>query len=320
MDMQQLTLPSIEPIQTKAKPFLKWAGGKSQLLPQLRAYYPTNLSSCKITKYVEPFIGGGAVFFDFIQRHPVRTVYLSDINQELGIAYRVVQQCPDILVEQLYAIEKYYKQLPPEKQKEYFYQTREKFNRQKQNIKQNSFTELWVSNTAMLIFLNRTCFNGLFRLNRKGAFNVPFGSYKNPTILNSTNIFAASQYLQNAEIHIGDFVECNNVVDENTFVYFDPPYRPLSKTASFTSYTKSSFNDSDQVRLAKFFAHLSEKGAKLMLSNSDPTNSSPSDTFFHQLYHPFYISTVFAKRMINRDGTKRGKIRELVITNYEVKK
>jgi len=320
MNMQQLALPIIEPVLIKAKPFLKWAGGKSQLLPQLRAYYPTNLNSHKITKYVEPFIGGGAVFFDFIQRHPIVSAYLSDINQDLGIAYCVVQQHPNILVEQLYTIEKHYKQLASEKRKAYFYQIRQKFNQQKHTINQNLFSDLWISNTVMLIFLNRTCFNGLFRLNRKGEFNVPFGSYKNPTILNSKNIFTVSQYLQNAQIYIGDFTKCSEIVDEDTFVYFDPPYRPLSKTASFTSYSQTSFDDKDQIRLAKFFAKLHRKGAKVMLSNSDPTNSSPTDLFFQQLYHPFHISTVLAKRIINRDGKKRGEIRELVITNYEVNK
>ncbi len=318
-DMQQLTFPTIKLAPLKVKPFLKWAGGKSQLLSQLQTYYPVSyFQKQEITKYVEPFVGGGAVFFDLIQKYPTLTAYLSDINQDLGIAYRVIKQYPNELIEQLYNIEKHYKQLPSTKQKDYFYQIRHQFNIQKQEIDSDLYTDLWISNTAMLIFLNRTCFNGLFRLNQKGEFNVPFGSYKNPTILNEKNILAVSHYLENVEIYIGDFQKCEVVIDENTFVYFDPPYRPISQTASFTTYSKQPFNDKSQIRLARFFVELDRKGAKLMLSNSDPTNLSPTDTFFQKLYHSFHFYTVLANRMINRDGRKRGKIRELLITNYEV--
>ena len=170
----------------------------------------------------------------------------------------------------------------------------------------------------MLIFLNHTCYNGLFRLNSKGEFNVPRGRYKNPRIFDAENLQNASNALQIADIHLGDFEHCFDVVDDSTLVYFDPPYRPLSKTARFTAYSTYNFGDEEQKRLARFFAGLDqEHGAKLMLSNSDPTNEDPADMFFDDLYGDFNIHRISANRMINSNGAKRGRIRELLITNYE---
>ncbi len=290
------------------------------MLSQFEDLYPPELKQGKINKYIEPFVGSGAVFFDIVQKYPLKSVYLYDINVELIVAYRVIQQDPAGLIEQLEQLSDKYKSLDKNERKVLFYQIREKYNLQKRDMDYTHFTQFWVSRAAMLIFLNRTCFNGLFRLNSKGEFNVPHGRYKNPKILDAENLLNVSRLLQTAEIIAGDFEQCANVVEEHAFVYFDPPYRPISKTSSFTSYSKFDFGDEEQIRLAKFFAKLDrEYHAKLMLSNSDPTNEDPTDTFFEELYNGFNLCPVTANRMINSDGAKRGKIRELIITNYEVK-
>ena len=314
----QLSFPSLQNAP-RAKPFLKWAGGKAQLLPQFRELYPRELKSGKLTTYVEPFLGGGAVFFDIVQAYPIANAFLYDINPELILIYKVVQRRVEDLIESLEAYSKQYYGLDDEQRKTFYYQVRENLNAQKSQIDFERFSDAWVERAAMLLFLNRTCFNGLFRLNSRGEFNVPFGQYKKPRILDAENLSNASGILQIAEIRRGDFEDSFDVIDRETFVYFDPPYRPISKTSSFTSYSKYSFGDEEQRRLATYFARLhKEKGAKMMLSNSDPTNVTADDTFFEDLYQGFHIYTVYAQRAINSKGSKRGPIRELVITNYEV--
>jgi DNA adenine methylase len=316
----QLNLPTPNiSEQTKARPFLKWAGGKSQLLAQFEEFYPPELKQGGIEKYVEPFVGSGAVFFDIAQTYSVKSFFLYDVNAELIIAYKVIQRNVEGLIDQLSELSKNYKVLDNERRKKFFYQIRENFNHQRKEIAYQHFSQNWISRAAMLIFLNRTCFNGLFRLNSQGEFNVPHGRYKNPRIVDEENLLNVARVLQRAEIQAGDFESCASVVDENTFVYFDPPYRPISQTSSFTSYSKFDFGENEQVRLARFFLKLDrERRAKLMLSNSDPTNEDPGDNFFKELYKKFFIQTVSANRMINSNGAKRGKIRELLITNYKV--
>lgn len=300
-----------------AKPFLKWAGGKSQLLPQFREFYPRELKQGKIKKYLEPFIGGGAVFLDVVQNFEIEAAFLYDINEELIIAYRVVQRNPEGLIEFLQRFQKQYDQLNEEERKHYFYEVRENYNLQRFQINYKRYSENWITRAAQLIFLNRTCYNGLFRLNRNGEFNVPFGKYKNPRILDEDNVLNLSRILQTAEIRVADFEDCETLVDTDTFVYFDPPYRPISQTSSFTSYSKYEFGDDEQTRLSRFYGRLHRSsGAKLMLSNSDPTNQDPMDDFFSTLYRDFTIHKVQAARMINSKGTKRGQIHELLITNY----
>jgi DNA adenine methylase len=289
------------------------------LLSQFEEFYPPELKLGHIKKYVEPFVGSGAVFFDIAQTYSVKSIFLYDVNVELIIAYRVIQRNVEDLIEQLDELSKNYKALDSKCRKEFFYQIRERYNQQRREIDYPHFSQNWLSRAAMLIFLNRTCFNGLFRLNSKGEFNVPHGRYKNPRILDEENLLNVARVLQSAEIQAGDFEICATEVDETTFVYFDPPYRPISQTSSFTSYSKFDFGSDEQKRLARFFAKLDrEHQAKLMLSNSDPTNEDPSDNFFEVLYRNFLIETVAANRMINSNGAKRGKIRELLITNYEV--
>lgn len=303
--------------QKYAKPFLKWAGGKTQLINQFIQYFPEELKNGEIENYHEPFLGSGAVFFFVAQNYPIRKAYLSDINEELILTFNVVKRDVLLLIEELKKLKRRYYSQPDEKRESFFYTMRESYNKKKSTIDFNNYSSEWIHRAALTIFLNKTCYNGLFRLNKKGEFNVPFGFYKNPGILDKENLFLASEVLQIAEIYLTDFATINKNITHNFFIYFDPPYRPISKTASFTSYSKYDFKDKDQIRLARLFKGLSINGNKLMLSNSDPKNENPSDDFFEKHYEEFHIKRVSAVRMINCKGDKRGAINELIITNYK---
>lgn len=295
--------------QTVAKPFLKWAGGKGQLLEEIETRLPEQLRTGEIDTYVEPFVGGGAVFFLLAQKYPsLRHFYLFDINQDLVNCYKVVKKSADALIQQLNKIEKQYMSLEQPDRRDLFLQIRQKFNEEK-------LIQFNVSTAAELIFLNKTCYNGLYRVNRKGEFNVPFGDYKNPNICDSDNLLAVSRLLKAAEIICADFEESEKYVDDHTFVYLDPPYRPLSATASFTSYSKYDFTERDQMRLAGFCVRIAAKGARFLLSNSDPKNEDPTDGFFETCYGDFNIERIRAIRAINCKGSRRGEISELLITN-----
>jgi len=302
----------------KARPFIKWAGGKGQLISQFQEYYPKDLHSRKIDKYIEPFIGGGAIFFDIMQKFNINSAYISDVNKDLILTYRVIQENPEILCDFLEQYQKDYDNTKQDDRNNLFLSIRKHFNIQRFEINYKKLSENWIPRAAQLIFLNKTCFNGLFRLNSKGEFNVPYGKYPNPTILDTENIFAVSKLLQKVEIKNANYTECYNEVTSNSYVYFDPPYKPISKTASFTTYTGSEFTDKEQIELAFFYKKLdTEKQAKLMLSNSDPKNENPQDVFFETTFEGFNLHRVNASRAINCNGDKRGKIKELVITNYK---
>jgi DNA adenine methylase len=301
---------------TVAKPVLKWAGGKGQLLDQITNYLPKELKTGQITRYIEPFIGGGALFFFIAQNYAVRELYISDSNAELIVLYTTIQRRPKDLIKILDDIEKNYHALTAEKQKEFFYEIREKYNQEQPTFNFDNFSAQWINRAAQIIFLNKTCFNGLFRVNSKGGFNVPHGDYKNPRICDTDNLSAVSEILKRTVIKYADFAECESFTDENAFVYFDPPYRPLSKTASFNAYSKANFGDPEQERLAEFYRLLDRRGTKLMLSNSDPKNTEITNEFFDELYNGFDIKRVKASRNINSNGAKRGQITELLITNY----
>jgi len=303
-----------------ARPFLKWAGGKTQLLNEFSKRLPAELKGKKITKYVEPFIGGGAVFFYLNQRFSFERCFICDVNEELILSYRVIKKSVKKLISELETLESNYLSKDKEEREKLFYEIRDAFNEKLPEINSKSSNNDLVERTAQIIFLNRTCFNGLFRVNRKGEFNVPFGRYKSPDILNEDNLKDVATLLKTTTILLGDFTQCRKFVDKHTFVYFDPPYRPLNQTSSFTSYSKNGFYDTDQVRLVEFFKELDAKGAKIMLSNSDPKNENPKDTFFDDLFSEYNIERVPAKRMINCNGSRRGNINELIITNYPVKK
>jgi DNA adenine methylase len=306
------------PLQdTLAKPFLKWAGGKGQLLKQIVGLLPAEIHTGEITKYVEPFIGGGALYFYIAQNFPtIETFLISDFNKELFLAYKTIQQDVEGVIDCLKALDGEYQILDKPARKRFFYDRRSQFNQSLDTLNPQQFQTNWVRRVATLIFLNRTCFNGLFRVNAKGEFNVPFGDYQNPKICDADNLRAVAKLLQKAEIRCGDFTHTADFIDDQTFVYFDPPYRPLTKTASFTAYSKLPFNDDEQVRLATYCASLTTKGAALMLSNSDPKNEDQNDHFFDDLYNQFTIHRISASRAINSDSSKRGKITELLITNY----
>lgn len=300
-----------------AKPFLKWVGGKTQLLNELEDELPEHIrTSGTIEKYIEPFIGGGALFFYLKSRYRVKKAYLIDNNKDLIVAYKVMQNNPKELIEKLQRIQCRYLKNDAEERTEFYYKIRTKYNKQKENLHYNDYNEGWIKRTAYLIFLNKTCFNGLFRLNSKGEFNVPHGKYKNPKIADKENIYEVNQALKGAVILCADFTQCGKYANKGTLLYFDPPYRPLSITSMFTGYTKDGFNDADQVRLAELYRELARKDAYLVLSNSDPTNENKKDLFFEKIYNGFNIRKVLANRMINCNGQSRGQIKELLIANY----
>ena len=293
------------------KPFVKWAGGKNSLIPQLTKYYPLELKEGTIERYIEPFIGGGAVLIDILQRYKVKEAYAFDINIDLINCYNVIKNNVHELIKQLEKKEKKFISLDSEERQKYFYDIREEYNSYKLKNGLN------IKRASEFIFLNRTCFNGLYRVNKEGKFNVPCGKYKNPTICDSNNLRNLSKLIENVIFEYGDYRKSEQYVNQNTFVYFDPPYRPISATSGFTSYTKEDFNDDAQIELAKYYDKLSLKNAKLMLSNSNPKNINENDTFFENIYKGFYINEVFAKRVINSNAKERGQISELLITNYE---
>lgn len=295
--------------KAEAKPFLKWAGGKSQILQTIRTYYPEELGAY-INKYCEPMVGGGAVLFDILNNYDLRDVLICDSNPELINTYKVVRDKPAELIELLKAFENKHLNSDEDRRKEYYYSQRDLFNNEEITA-DNS-----VLRAALFIYLNKTCFNGLYRVNHHGKFNVPVGDYKNPLICDEKNLTAVSNILSDVEITTGDFTSIEDFADEHTFLYFDPPYRPLSKTAEFTAYTKADFNDSEQKRLADFIIALSQKGSRIIASNSDPHNINPDDNFFDELYGCLNINRISAKRSINSNGSNRGNISELLICNY----
>lgn len=246
--------------EKKVKPFLKWAGGKGQLLSEIEKYYP--FSDGKITKYAEPFVGGGAVLFDILSKYNLEQVYISDINAELINAYRIIRDDIDELVATLAVMQSEFVPMGTESRKAYYMDKRERFNELKVNGNKSENME----KAALMIFLNKTCFNGLYRVNRKGLFNVPMGSYKNPLICDEENLRAVSEKLQKVTIVCGDYRESAEFIDEHTFVYFDPPYRPITETAGLTAYTENLFHDEEQIALAKYVDELNRRGAKVVVS------------------------------------------------------
>lgn len=289
-----------------AKPFLKWAGGKTQLLPAIQSFLPDEIKNENLV-YVEPFVGSGAVLFWMLtQFKNLKKAVINDINTDLINTYRMIATSPEKLIAILDNWQKEYHCLNEEKRKEYYYACRNLYNSRK------SSTE---TQAALFIFLNRTCFNGLYRVNKNNLFNVPIGSYKTPSICDKENILAVSNALQKVEILNVDFEETLNYAEGNTFFYLDPPYKPLSNTSSFNSYAKDEFNDDEQIRLKNFCDKLNILGHKWLLSNSDVKGENKENNFFDDLYSGFNISRVKAKRIINANPEKRGELNELLISN-----
>ncbi len=298
-------------MSTEAKPFLKWAGGKGQLLSQLSEHLPDRIYREPFT-YIEPFVGGGAMLFYMLQRFGnIKKVIINDVNEDLILAYRTIMSDVDKLICKLGEMEKEYLNIADQDgRSELFYEIRERYN---QRIGDS------IERISQLIFLNKTCFNGLYRVNKKGLFNVPFGKNSNPTICNADVLRADNQLLQSAKVEIfhGDYAQTLQYVDGLTFFYLDPPYRPLDATSSFTAYAKGDFNDDDQRALADFCHQLSDSGTLWMESNADCSAKNPEDTFFEDLYRNYRIERVYASRSINANPSKRGKLTELLIKNYE---
>jgi len=302
-------------IKLTARPFVKWAGGKGQLLPELGKRLPSTILQNKtIKRYVEPFVGGGAMFFFLKSNFKVQESYLSDKNKDLILAYEVVKNNPKELICELREIEDSHLQKSENERKENYYKIRENYNHQ--NMDYAQYSPEWIRRIGYFIFLNKTCFNGLYRQNSKGEFNVPFGRYKNPGICDEGNIREVHNSLNDTLVFYGDFTESEKYINEESFVYLDPPYRPLNNTSNFTSYDKEGFDDDSQRKLADFFKRMDRRGAKLMLSNSDPKNQDEKDDFFEILYEDFNLERVTAKRNINRDASKRGVINEVIVWNY----
>lgn len=290
-----------------AKPFVKWVGGKTQLLNEIKESLPRNLLQRNEVTYVEPFVGGGAVMFWILQEYPnITTAIINDINAELICTYQVIKSDVEKLIIELERLQTEYLPLNEGERKEYFLHQRKRYNR-----KDNSNIET----AALFIFLNRTCFNGLYRVNSKGMFNVPHGKYANPRICDEKTLIADSAILQRVEILCGDFSQTGVYAGDNVLYYFDPPYRPLTETAAFTSYTKNGFNDAEQMRLRDFCAQISQQKSLFLASNSDPQNANNDDYFFDLLYNRFQIKRVSATRMINSKGNGRGAISEIMISN-----
>lgn len=292
---------------TQARPFIKWVGGKTQLLDEVRKALPRDFASRQHVTYVEPFVGGGAVMFWILQAYPnIERAVINDINPELICTYRVIQEKVEELIVELANIHDEYIPLGAEDRKAYFLEKRTRFNTKR---------TAQVETAALFIFLNRTCFNGLYRVNSKGEFNVPHGKYANPRICDADNLRACSKVLQKVEILCGDFAETERYAGPDTLFYFDPPYKPITETSSFTSYAKEGFNDAEQIRLRDFCDQISTNKALFVASNSDPKNVNPSENFFDNLYNHFIIKRVSAARMINSDASGRGAISELMISN-----
>jgi DNA adenine methylase len=292
-----------------AKPFLKWAGGKTQLITEIKKSLPLEIINKKFT-YIEPFVGSGAVLFWMLENLPkLEKAVINDINADLINTYRIIASKPRELISILQILQNEYHNLEgkDEEKKEYYYIKRELYNAR--NEEQSG-------QAALFIFLNRICFYRLYRVNKSNCYNVPMGSYKKPTICDEQNILAVSNALQKVEILCGDYEETIKEAVSNSFFYFDPPYKPLSNTSSFNSYAKDEFNDEEQLRLRDFCSKLEEQGLKWMLSNSDVKGKDTNDNFFDEIYAEFSISRVRARRSINANPEKRGELNELLITNY----
>ena len=296
-------------MKTIAKPFIKWVGGKGQLIEQLEAKLPADFDNWDNATYIEPFIGGGAMLFYMLQQHPnIKRAVINYINPDLITCYRTVRDNVEQLIPALRDIQAEYHALSDmEAKREMFMAVRQCYN--EKNLDP-------IENTVKFFFLNRTCFNGLYRVNKRGLFNVPWGKYMQPQICDENTLRTDSELLKRVEILEGDFEDTLPYAQGNTLFYFDPPYRPLSDTSSFNDYTKDAFNDESQVRLKEFCDQVDVDGHSFMLSNSDCKGKNEAYNFFEVLYAKYSIDRVMASRNVNANGAKRGKISELLIRNY----
>lgn len=296
----------------KPKPFVKWAGGKGNLLKQLEELLPSNFDKLQNVTYIEPFVGGGAMLFHMLQNHKnIRKVVINDINPDLIRCYQLVKESPEVLIEKLRVIEKLYYHYEFQDRKELFSIYRDRYN-------QDGVPD--DERAALFIFLNRTCFNGLYRVNSSGKFNVPYGKYKKPLICNEELILEDHKLLNSVETIIkkpGDYKLIVRHISpiHPTYVYLDPPYRPLLNESNFKEYSNSPFGDSQQEELKGFCDMLTRRGCSLMLSNSDSKNEDGT-SYFEELYDGYTFNRILAPRFINAFPEKRVKLAEVVIRNY----
>ena len=305
--------------ETKAKPFLKWAGGKKQVVNFIDNHLPQKIKEKKvIDKYFEPFVGGGAVFFHLINNYEIKCVYLGDVNKELMLTYNVVKKDPESLISHLKSFSDDFLPLDTDERKEYYYNIRDEYNQDIEDFDYNSISDEHILRASQMIFLNKTCFNGLYRVNKDGKFNVPIGRYKKPLICDEINIMNVSKALKGVKLRCYDYNHSEKYIDDKSFVYLDPPYLPVKKD-SFTSYDSTGFGVAEQIGLSEYCKSIDRKNAKFILSNS---HSEDNIEFFDEHYglklDPplFNFDTIEVKRFINSDGSNRSSVKELLIYNY----
>lgn len=292
-----------------AKPFVKWAGGKGALIKELIERLPSDFEEQQNITYIEPFVGGGAMLFYMLTHYPnIKRAVINDVNIDLINCFLIIKNTPAILISSLKKIqEEYYQLISIESKAEYYYRMRDKYN--KDELSQED-------RIACFLFLNKTCFNGLYRVNTSGKFNVPFGRYKKPKICDEKLIMADHEVLQKVDIYVGEYYNITKQIGEGyNFLYIDPPYRPLSGSACFIEYTHKVFDDGEQEKLKAYCDLLTLKGCKIMESNSNSTDSN-GVSYFAKLYNQYRIDQIRAHRFIKAHAGKREKETELLIMNY----
>ena len=311
------TIEETNELLKEAKPFLKWVGGKTKLLSEIESRLPEDIKEGKIKTYIEPFIGGGAVFFYMLSKYKFDNLIISDINKELILTYKVIKNNVEELISILEDNDEKYNSLSSLEEKQEFYNSiKNEFNKEKDILNYDAIGENEIKHASFMIFLNKSCFNGLYRENKKGEFNVPFGKKEILNSFNRDNMLSINKALKDVTILNGDFEKVKKYIDKDTFIYMDPPYRPLKDKKSFKNYSKEEFNDDTQIRLNEFCKYINETGAKFMESNSDPKNTDEEDNFFDELYNDFNIERIKAARSVNSKGDGRGKVSEIIIKNY----
>ena len=301
----------------KAKPFLRWAGGKSQLLNTIEDNFPQKIKEDQyIEKYFELFVGGGSLYFYLRSKYDMGRAYICDINPDLILAYKVIQNDHKKLIDSLSYMQDEYILMTQEEKKNFYLDIKSRFNNSMKDFDYKHYDNNHIVRASQLIFLNKTCFNGLYRVNKKGEFNVAFGKKDKPSICDIRTIKNVNRALKNTYIINGNYDVLEDLIDENSLVYLDPPYRPLPTKPDTVKYSKFNFDDKEQVKLSNFCKKNSEKGANIIISNSNPKSVDPNDTFFDNIYNGFKIEEVKAKRMINPDKENRHNFNELLIKNY----
>lgn len=298
---------------SKRKPFVKWAGGKYNLSDKILGIAEKYIDIENIDTYIEPFVGGGGMLFSISNKYSFDKIIISDINKELINTYIQIRDKLEEVISNLSEIEFNYNSLDTiDEKKDFYYKLRDDFNN---NIEKN-IIDTWQA--SLFISLNKLDFNGLYRVNSKGLFNVPFGQRKKANIFEIENLKSVSDFLKNIEIYNMDYTECIKYVDNNSLVYFDSPYRPLPGSNSFTTYTKSSFNDKNQKELSKVCNEVISLGGKFILSNSDPKQIDENDNFFDDLYKDYFINRIEASRNIGANSSSRGNVSEIVVVGKEI--